>query len=280
MFPMGPFPGMPGQPPNQHALNGGPGPHHQDNNRGQRNRRPPRMDQRPVDKSRPLSDVTLAIENIPQEALTESVVREYFQKFGGLEKVAVDVPRARALVTFSNPAQAATALGSPDAVFGNRFVRVYRARLPQAPKPPTTDEDQTMAVETPVEQQAKPAAPAAAPIVPQQRPASKPTPYSRPAPPRVNSPAVNRNRALQLEHSAKAQKDLLDKLDKTQDESERQSLMAQLRKLSKEAKALRKAAAVDSLPATAGSAPASESTPEETLAKLRAEAAALGIPSS
>ncbi|KAK4705286.1 hypothetical protein P7C70_g921, partial [Phenoliferia sp. Uapishka_3] len=78
------------------------------------------------------SQTTLVVENAPREALTVDNVRQFFDKFGPITEVAVDVPAQRAIVTFVNPDNARTALGSPEAVFGNRFVRVFRQNLSEA----------------------------------------------------------------------------------------------------------------------------------------------------
>ncbi|KAK4052272.1 hypothetical protein OIO90_004353 [Microbotryomycetes sp. JL221] len=284
-FPGMPPPGMGGMPPFMHGnMNEGP-------NKRQRTRT-----QAPRDgTARVLSDVTIAIENIPADFLNEQIVKDYFEQFGQVVKAVVDPPQFRSLVTFKESAQAKAALSSPQAVFGNRFVRIYRAKLPTPAKlvEPVPVVDTTL---TPTS--SKPTSPK--PFTP--RSSFKQT--SSTTFPRKTRSVSAQDRAFLLEQNAKVQKLLFTKLETTKEESEKQRVMTELRKLSKEAKLLRQqvaeAAAVVAPPkvpamtyANARSVPQNqvnrenkasgenggEPTPEETLARLRAEAAALGIPS-
>ncbi|GAA5912939.1 hypothetical protein JCM5296_002531 [Sporobolomyces johnsonii] len=69
-------------------------------------------------------------ENIPPQATNEQSVRGFFAKFGAVEALEVDARARRAKVTFGTVAEAERALSSPEAVFGNRFVRLYRTQEP------------------------------------------------------------------------------------------------------------------------------------------------------
>ncbi|KAH7104519.1 hypothetical protein BKA62DRAFT_463897 [Auriculariales sp. MPI-PUGE-AT-0066] len=68
---------------------------------------------------------TLVIEKIPQDSLSLASVNDWFKKYGTVTNVAIDAKGAKALVTFSGPHEAHAAWKSQDAVFNNRFVKVF-----------------------------------------------------------------------------------------------------------------------------------------------------------
>lgn len=70
-------------------------------------------------------DKTLVVEKIPEDKLSLDQVNEWFKKFGTVTNVAIDALGAKALVSFSNHDEAHAAWKSEDAVFGNRFVKVF-----------------------------------------------------------------------------------------------------------------------------------------------------------
>ncbi|SGY57542.1 BQ5605_C006g04284 [Microbotryum silenes-dioicae] len=74
----------------------------------------------------PLSTCAIRIENIPSDKVDQADVVEYFSRFGDIFAAEVNAGYRRAVVIYHAPAQAELALNSPDAVLGNRFVRVYR----------------------------------------------------------------------------------------------------------------------------------------------------------
>ena len=78
---------------------------------------PPRPDRR--------QDKTLVVEKIPEDRLSLGAVNDWFKQFGSVTNVAVDPPTAKALVTFAEHDHARKAWKSEEAVFGNRFVKVY-----------------------------------------------------------------------------------------------------------------------------------------------------------
>lgn len=78
---------------------------------------PPRPERR--------QDKTLVVEKIPEDRLSLGAVNDWFGRFGAVTNIAVDPPTAKALVTFAEHAQAWKAWKSEEAVFGNRFVKVY-----------------------------------------------------------------------------------------------------------------------------------------------------------
>ncbi|KAJ3507767.1 hypothetical protein NLJ89_g6123 [Agrocybe chaxingu] len=80
-----------------------------------------------VHKFRPekRNDKTLVVEKIPEDKLSLEQVNEWFKKFGTVTNVAIDAMGGKALVSFSDHEEAHAAWKSEDAVFGNRFVKVF-----------------------------------------------------------------------------------------------------------------------------------------------------------
>ena len=70
-------------------------------------------------------DKTLVVEKIPDDKLTLEAVNEWFKRFGTVTNVAIDTPSAKALVSFSAHNEAYSAWKSEEAVFANRFVKIY-----------------------------------------------------------------------------------------------------------------------------------------------------------
>ena len=87
----------------------------------------PSPDSKPQQVPRPdrRQDKTLVVEKIPEDHLSLGSVNDWFKQFGSVTNVAVDPPTAKALVTFAEHDQAWKAWKSEEAVFGNRFVKVY-----------------------------------------------------------------------------------------------------------------------------------------------------------
>ena len=71
------------------------------------------------------NDKTLVVEKIPEDKLSLEQVNAWFKRFGTVTNVAIDVVNAKALVSFSTHDEAHTAWKSEDAVFNNRFVKVF-----------------------------------------------------------------------------------------------------------------------------------------------------------
>ncbi|KAJ3330873.1 hypothetical protein HDU76_004639 [Blyttiomyces sp. JEL0837] len=68
---------------------------------------------------------TIVVENIPEEHCTLDKVNEFFKKFGVITNIQIQQRYRKAVVQYGSPAEAAAAWGSPDAIFSNRFVKVY-----------------------------------------------------------------------------------------------------------------------------------------------------------
>ncbi|KZT41348.1 hypothetical protein SISSUDRAFT_303216 [Sistotremastrum suecicum HHB10207 ss-3] len=70
-------------------------------------------------------DKTLVVERIPAENLSLESVNGFFKQFGTVTNVAIDSKTAKALVSFSTHLEAQNARNSKEAIFGNRFVKVF-----------------------------------------------------------------------------------------------------------------------------------------------------------
>jgi RNA-binding protein 26 len=68
---------------------------------------------------------TIVVERIPAESLSLSAISAYFSKFGTVTNVAIDAPTSKALISFSTHEEAHAAWNNQEAVFGNRFVKVF-----------------------------------------------------------------------------------------------------------------------------------------------------------
>ncbi|CAE6518190.1 unnamed protein product [Rhizoctonia solani] len=83
------------------------------------------QDSGPGSSSEPRRDKTLVVEKIPPERLSLEELNNWFKRFGTVTNVAIDAPSAKALISFSTHDEARDAWRSEDAVFGNRFVKLY-----------------------------------------------------------------------------------------------------------------------------------------------------------
>jgi RNA-binding protein 26 len=70
-------------------------------------------------------DRTLVVEEIPGDRLSPDAVNGWFKRFGTVTNVAVDATSAKALVSFSTHKEAHAAWKTEDAIFGNRFIKVF-----------------------------------------------------------------------------------------------------------------------------------------------------------
>ena len=71
------------------------------------------------------NDKTLVVEKIPEDKLSLDAVNAWFKRFGTVTNVAVDAANAKALVSFLKHEEAYAAWKSEDAVFNNRFVKIF-----------------------------------------------------------------------------------------------------------------------------------------------------------
>lgn len=103
------------------------------------------------------TNTTLTVEKIPPEFCQIATVNEFFSKFGTITNISVQPHAQKAIIQYSTRAEAERAYTCPDAVFDNRFVKVYwnkeesapatganaptAAKEPQLQKPKTSEPD-------------------------------------------------------------------------------------------------------------------------------------------
>jgi RNA-binding protein 26 len=73
-------------------------------------------------------NTTLNVEKIPAEFCQISTVNDFFAKFGTITNISVLSHMQKAVIQYSTRAEAESAYNSPDAIFDNRFVKVYWAK--------------------------------------------------------------------------------------------------------------------------------------------------------
>ncbi|KAI7896574.1 uncharacterized protein EV154DRAFT_491488 [Mucor mucedo] len=70
-------------------------------------------------------NTTLNVEKIPVEFCQIATVNEFFAKFGTITNISVQPHAQKAVIQYSTRQEAENAYNSPDAIFDNRFVKVY-----------------------------------------------------------------------------------------------------------------------------------------------------------
>lgn len=213
------------------------------------------------------NDKTLVVEKIPEDKLSLGSVNDWFSKFGTVTNVAVDAASSKALVSFSDHEEAHKAWKSEEAVFGNRFVKVFWHR----PMEGHGQAGQRMlAASAPMVAQRSPApAPSAAPHEGSPAPHSQTTAAapSRSASASTSAAATLAAKQKLLQQQIEEQKALMGKLSSASPE-EKKEIMARLRKLGEEMKkpSVTPAASTSSPPpAAASSTPAKRSAPSTPL---------------
>jgi len=209
------------------------------------------------------NDKTLVVEKIPEDKLSLEQVNAWFKRFGTVTNVAIDAVNAKALVSFSNHDEAHAAWKSEDAVFGNRFVKVFWHRPMEGHGQVGT---RMLAASAPLvanmaaAAQASPASQPSASSVPSVPPtastststitsATISTPRKATAaapPPALSALAAKQHR---LEETINEQKTLMASLE-TASADQKKDIMAKLRKLGEEMTGL--TAAASSTPETTG----------------------------
>ncbi|KAI0067886.1 hypothetical protein BV25DRAFT_1911750 [Artomyces pyxidatus] len=189
------------------------------------------------------NDKTLVVEKIPDDKLSLDSVNGWFKKFGTVTNVAIDPSSAKALVSFSTHEEAHAAWKSEDAVFGNRFVKLFwhrpmeghgqtgqrmlAASAPLVASVSARDHTPAASTSTPQASSVEPTspAPAASPVAHVRKPSGSPR------------PAISALAAKQqlLEQQIAEQKSLMEKLG-TASAEEKKELFARLRKLGQEMK--------------------------------------------
>ena len=176
---------------------------------------------------------TIVVEKIPEDHLSLEAVNNWFKRFGTVTNVAVDPSGGKALVSFSNHDEAFAAWKAEEAVFNNRFVKIFwhrpmagqggvGAKALQASAQLVanlTTRDSGPSTELP---------PAPKSVLTRPGPAAKP----KPAKPSLTALQVKQQ---QLEKQIAEQKELMGKLSKAT-LVEKKEIMSRLRKLDSEMK--------------------------------------------
>lgn len=175
-------------------------------------------------------DKTLVVEKIPEEKLSLDQVHEWFKRFGTVTNVAIDPVGGKALVSFEKHDDARIAWRSEEAVFGNRFVKVFWHRPLEGQG--AVGARKLKASEGALKEISAKDEPMGAPVAGPSKPAL-------PAPPKKPSAATSALAQKQqlLEEKISAQKSLMEELGKASGD-EKKEIMAKLRKLNEEMKNL------------------------------------------
>ncbi|EJD04034.1 uncharacterized protein FOMMEDRAFT_106444 [Fomitiporia mediterranea MF3/22] len=175
---------------------------------------------------------TIVVEKIPDDKLSLGEVNNWFKRYGTVTNVAVDAPGKKALVSFSSHEEARAAWSAEEAVFNNRFVKIFwhRPMEGQGTAGARALEASASIVANMAAQENAPATVA---------PAEVPKPTAPPAN-KAPTPASSKLTALQekqqlLDKQIAEQKELMGKLGSASAE-EKKDIMARLRKLAAEMK--------------------------------------------
>ncbi|CAO3688210.1 unnamed protein product [Rhizopus stolonifer] len=98
------------------------------------------------------TNTTLIVEKIPLESCQISIVNDFFAKFGTITNISVQPHAQKAVIQYGTRAEAERAYTCPDAVFDNRFVKVYWSKDETAAIP-VTGANATSANEVPEQQE-------------------------------------------------------------------------------------------------------------------------------
>ncbi|KAI8638028.1 hypothetical protein BD408DRAFT_423561 [Parasitella parasitica] len=246
-------------------------------------------------------NTTLNVEKIPLENCQISTINDFFAKFGTITNISVQPHAQKAIIQYNTRAEAEAAYNSPDAIFDNRFVKVYWSK--EDPNNPTIGTDKPANVG------------AAAPQVPQAPNVNEPDPELVAARAAEIAQAreekqkkhqeqmkhileIQKRREAQLQQQIDEQKRLLAQLTNSagMSQTEKAELLKALKNIQSDIDTSKSAAATEAAQAKAAAAAAASSSEnantqvkegEETtedlkkkLARLELEAANLGIHSS
>ncbi|TBU35050.1 hypothetical protein BD311DRAFT_681408 [Dichomitus squalens] len=184
-------------------------------------------------------DKTLVVEKIPEDRLSLGAVNDWFSKFGTVTNVAVDAASAKALVSFTNHEDAHKAWKSEEAVFGNRFVKVFWHR-PMEGHGQVGQRMLAASANVVAQRAVGTSAPTSSAAAPEGSPAPQPPTTSAAPASRTPSSSSSAAAALAakqklLEQQIAEQKSLMSLLT-TASPEEKKQIMARLRKLGEEMK--------------------------------------------
>jgi RNA-binding protein 26 len=185
------------------------------------------------------NDKTLVVEKIPDDKINLLALNEWFKKFGTVTNVAIDAKNKKALVSFSEHSEAHAAWKSEDAVFNNRFVKLFwhrpmeghgqtGARMLAASAPLVANIVAKDSTSTSRSAASPPPSTAPTLVAPSSVPAKKPST------PSATATALATKQQL-LERQIAEQKSLMSSLA-TASADEKKQIMARLRKLVEEMK--------------------------------------------
>ncbi|KAF8640345.1 hypothetical protein AX17_000017 [Amanita inopinata Kibby_2008] len=202
---------------------------------------------------------TLVVEKIPEDKLSLEQVNDWFKRFGTVTNVAIDTMNAKALVSFSKHEEAHAAWKSEDAVFNNRFVKVFWHR-------PMEGHGQVGA------RLLAASAPLVASMAAKDSNAGTPANTTTPSTsnlskstPRKSAAAALAAKQKLLEQQIAEQKSLMASLD-TASPEEKKGIMARLRKLGEEMKKPSESITTGSSAAASTSSPAANRVQRSTSA--------------
>lgn len=185
-------------------------------------------------QNQPRTDKTLVVEKIPTDKMSLDAVNTWFKRFGTVTNVAIDQSSAKALVSFSNHEEAHAAWKCEDAVFGNRFVKVFWHR-------PMGGQGQigarALAASAPMVQNLASQPSTSAQPTPAPVPAPKVLPAPAPTPTPSSSVSTPTPKSQILERQIAEQKALFARLVTATGE-EKAEIKAQIKKLGEEMKSM------------------------------------------
>ncbi|KAG0174358.1 hypothetical protein DFQ30_004671 [Apophysomyces sp. BC1015] len=224
------------------------------------------------------NNTTLVIENIPADVCQISKINDFFKKFGTIVNISVQPHVQKAILQFSSRSEAEAAHGSPDPIFDNRFVKVYFQREKEEPADTDSETKPTPTTTTTATNEPDPelVAARAAEIAKQREEKQKLRQDHMKA-----ILELQKQKEQLLQRQIDEQKKLMEKLgnSKNMSQAEKEELLKSLKKIASDitaSKADANASAAQSEVAETGGPESSEDL-KKKLAKLEAEASALGI---
>jgi FKBP-type peptidyl-prolyl cis-trans isomerase len=109
----------------------------------------------PFSEAGPTTDrtnVTIVVEQIPEEHFSEDAVRSFFSQFGHIVSVEMQAYKRLAIVKYNDHFAACRAYESPKVIFDNRFVKVYWLKSDSPMEAPVNGRSTNVKIDTGTEQ--------------------------------------------------------------------------------------------------------------------------------